>query len=268
MKTALITGATSGIGTATARALAHMGFLSILTGRSEGRGMELQRELRAGGQDANYHRLDLASLASVEQSAKALAKRYPRIDLVVANAGVGVGNGLTADGFEVHLGVNHLGHFALIGQLEPVLAPVPRIVVVSSEVHRRASDLSFDRFRRRSRIPFVIESYARSKVSNILFASELARRRPSWQVCSVHPGLTLTGIIPPYVRPFVRNRLLMPEQGADTVVWSSTTNLVENRSGGYFARRTEIEPSELATDMTLARELWDRSQGWTAAWKA
>lgn len=181
-RTAVVTGANSGIGYVTARELARHGARVVLACRSEQRGREALDRLRGEvpGADAAYRHLDLADLASVRAFAKDQADDRTgqgRLDLLVNNAGVmALPHRLTADGFESQFGVNHLGHFALTGLLLPHLlaAPGSRVVSVSSSLHALANvdlgDLNSERRYRRW------TAYGRSKTANLLFVHELARR--------------------------------------------------------------------------------------------
>ncbi|MGW7263672.1 oxidoreductase [Streptomyces sp. NPDC054842] len=198
-RTAVVTGANSGIGYVTARELARRGARVVLACRSEERGQEAGDRLVAEvpGADVVFRRLDLADLSSVREFAAGYP--YERLDLLVNNAGVmALPQGRTADGFETQFGVNHLGHFALTGLLLPaVLAtPAARIVTLSSMVHALADidldDLNAERGYRRW------IAYARSKTANLLFTHELARRLAATgagQIATAaHPGYASTNL--------------------------------------------------------------------------
>ncbi|MES5821266.1 oxidoreductase [Streptomyces sp. RG80] len=198
-RTAVVTGANSGIGYVTARELARRGARVVLACRSEARGTEAAGRLAAEvpGADAEFARLDLGDLGSVREFARHLP--YDRLDLLINNAGVmALPYGTTVDGFETQFGVNHLGHFALTGLLLPALLDTPgaRVVTVSSSTHALANidmdDLNSERRYRRW------VAYARSKTANLLFTHELARRLVAHGsdviAAAAHPGYAATNL--------------------------------------------------------------------------
>jgi NAD(P)-dependent dehydrogenase (short-subunit alcohol dehydrogenase family) len=262
MSIALVTGASSGVGRATAVELARRGFHIIAAGRSEKRAQAVVSDIEAAGGSAEYLYLDLASLDSSHKAARSFEVSDRKLDVLINNAGIGATRGITQDGFEIHFGVNHLGHFMLTHHLRRTFQPGTRIVQVTSSVHFRAPGIDFDQLQRRSRSFYGLEEYAASKLANVLFVAEMARMQPDWNLYAVHPGLTRTKIIPAYVRPFMRRRLLTPEQGADTVVWCATSEEVSGQSGLYYAKRRARTPSEPAQDEDLARDLWRQSEIW------
>ncbi len=210
-RTVLVTGGNSGLGLQSCLTLARAGARVLLTARDDRRG-ELARARVAAvatGPAPEVIGLDLADLRSVGAAAAQVAGTTPSLDVVIANAGVMMTPlTRTDDGFELQLATNHLGHFALLGQLLPLLGaradvvasrPHPRVVVVSSIAARvgrvMLSDLQFDR---RPYNPFT--AYAQSKLANLLFARELQQRadaagRPL-VVAAAHPGLTTTNLYP------------------------------------------------------------------------
>ncbi|MGW7366580.1 oxidoreductase [Streptomyces sp. NPDC054841] len=198
-RTAVVTGANSGIGLVTARELARHGARVILACRSESRGKEAEELIKqqVQGADVEFRPLDLADLASVRQFAESYKPQT--LDLLINNAGVmALPYGTTADGFETQFGVNHLGHFALTGLLLPKLLNTPgaRVVSVSSGMHAIANvdmgDLNGERRYRRW------VAYGRSKTANLLFVHELARRlrAAGSDVVAVaaHPGYAATNL--------------------------------------------------------------------------
>ncbi len=234
----------------------------MLAGRSRRRTQPVVDEIIAGGNSAEFLNLDLASLESARTAAKTFEATGRTIDVLVNNAGVGATRGVTEDGFEVQFGTNHLGHFMFTHHLRPTFRPGTRIIQVSSEVHRRAQEVNYSRVRHRSRTFYGLGDYAVSKLANILFVREMARRQPDWHLHAVHPGLTNTNIIPRIARPFLRRRLLTPKQAADTVVWCATSEEVSEESGLYYARRLVLTPSAQALNDVRAAELWRRSEEW------
>lgn len=221
-------------------------------------------QIIAEGGSAEYLDLDLASAKAVRTAASTFLESGRRLDVLINNAGIGAGNGVTEDGFEVHWGVNHIGHFLLTNELAPALVTRSRVISVSSDWHYRARSLHLDRARGRGWVPFGLGLYATTKAANILFIRELAMRRPEWDCHAVHPGLTHTNLIPWPVRAVARTSLLKPEAAADTVIWCALSDEVEGQSGLYYARRQIHRASPLASDDAVAAELWERSVEWTA----
>ncbi|MFD3929380.1 oxidoreductase [Streptomyces sp. NPDC058614] len=200
-RTAVVTGANSGIGYVTARELARKGAQVILACRSEARGNEAGDRLvsEVPGAHVEFVRLDLGDLESVREFVATYEHAYDRLDLLINNAGVmALPLGRTADGFETQFGVNHLGHFALTGLLLPALLGTPgaRVVTLSSGVHALANiditDLNSDRQYRRW------IAYGRSKTANLLFTHELARRLATIGsevvAAAAHPGYATTNL--------------------------------------------------------------------------
>lgn len=257
----MITGVSSGIGKATAIALARLGYHVVAAGRSEERTMPVVEQMRAEARSAEYLHLDLASLDSARNAAHEFVDSGRTLDVLVNNAGVGGVRGTTMDGFEIHFGVNHLGPFMLTHHLGPTFRPGTRIVVVASEVHRRADRIDWDRVQAKSRSIAGFSEYGVSKLANILFARRLAQLQPEWRTYSLHPGVVDTNIFPAMTGLLFRNRLT-PEEGADTSVWCATAPELSDQSGLYYSRRKVWEPSATAQDDDLARELWARSERW------
>ena len=257
----MITGVSSGIGKATAIALARLGYHVVAAGRSKERTMPVVEQMRAEAGSAEYLHLDLASLDSARNAAHEFVDSGRTLDVLVNNAGVGGVRGTTADGFEIHFGVNHLGPFMLTHHLGPTFRPGTRIVVVSSEVHRRADRIDWDRVQAKSRSIAGFSEYGVSKLANILFARRLAQLQPERRTYSLHPGVVDTNIFPAMTGLLFRNRLT-PEEGADTSVWCATAPELSDQSGLYYSRRKVWEPSATAQDDDLARELWARSERW------
>ncbi len=199
----VITGASSGIGAEAADALAGRGAHVVLAVRSQARGDATRTRIRARHPDAavSVSLLDMAQLDSVRAFAQRTAEAFPRIDVLLNNAGLGLqsARAVTVDGFERQFGTNHLGHFALTGLLMPALlaAPSPRMVAISSIAHRRGridfDDLQSERRYKGSR------AYSQSKLANLVFALELDRRARAAgsRLVSVaaHPGIATTGFI-------------------------------------------------------------------------
>lgn len=174
-----------------------------------------------------------------------------------------MGRGVTEDGFEIHFGVNHLGHFALTDRLAPLLTAGSRVVTVASAAHHNAPGIDFELARGRTRSLTGWPEYATSKLANVLFSRELASRHPEWRTYAVHPGLADTGIIPRWVRPFVQHRMISAAEGADTVLWCATADAASDETGLYYQKREAVRPSPAAADEHVALQLWERSVAWS-----
>jgi retinol dehydrogenase-12 len=269
----LITGASSGIGAVTARELAIAGADVYLAGRSESRTRAIAADIcsRAQRQAAHWIPLDLSDLASVRRCAEIYAGMNRPLHLLINNAGLAGARGVTSDGFELTFGVNHLGHFLLTRLLlDRIRASAPaRIVTVSSRAHRHADGIDWTVLRRPTRTLTGIREYAVSKLCNILFSAELARRLAGSGVStySLHPGVVDTEIwraVPAVLRPLLKLRgLLSAEEGAGTTLYCSMV-CPQGESGLYYSKSTPRLPSAAAQDRTLAAELWHRSQEWTS----
>jgi len=271
-RTVLITGATSGIGLGAALALARLGATIIVVGRNPARtsaALEAVRATAVPGAGHSSYLCDFSSQADIRRLAAAVERDHGRLDVLVNNAGgVHSRRQLTIDGIERTFATNHLGYFLLTNLLRDLLvrsAPA-RVVTVASIGHRRGTldfdDLGFERGYG------VMRAYSRSKLANVLFARELARRLDGTGVTSnsVHPGGVATNIwsgAPLWARPliavFVRPRLIGVEAGAATVVELAAGADLEGVTGLYFEEQRPVAPSPLAQDDGLARQLWSVS---------
>lgn len=279
-RTFLVTGGNTGIGRATATALARDGGRVYIACRSPGLGEAAVARIKAeagvagaasgaGGDPVRLLPLDLASLASVRGCAAAFLALDEPLHVLVNNAGVGGQRGLTEDGFEMHFGVNHLGHFALtMLLLDRLKASGPaRIVNVSSEAHYGARGIDFDALRRRTPSFTGQREYAVSKLCNVLFTQELARRLSGTGVTSyaLHPGVVASDIwrrVPWPARSLIKRRMLSTGQGAVTSVYCATSPEAASESGLYYDKCRVREPSPVATP-ELAESLWKYSAEWT-----
>ena len=267
-KICIVTGGNTGIGKATVEGLARQGATVILACRDLDKGRAAQAEIVAKlpGAEIELMRLDLASLASVREFAKAFTEKHPRLDVLVENAGVSTGKRqLTADGFEMDFGVNHLGHFLLTELLLPTLeASAPsRVVVVASSVHKGAK-IDFDDLQGEKSWG-IVRFYGQSKLCNMLFVRSLAKRLEGKGVVvnALHPGVIATELardFPAPLRWMAKLFLKSAEKGARTSIHVATSKEAGDVSGKYFADSKEAKPSPEALDDAVAERLWAESE--------
>lgn len=272
-RTILITGANSGIGKESARALAGAGADVVITARNLQRGEEAAGEIRATARGTvEVRELDLARLASVRTFSEDFLADHPRLDVLILNAGLTTAKReVTEDGFEMHFQVNHLAHFLLTHLLRDRLiesAPA-RVVVVASSSHRQAGKLDFEDLQSENSF-LALRVYARSKLANVMFARELARRLDGTGITvnSLHPGTVRTGwggdgdagLVLSLGLKLARWWFLSPQQGAATSVYLASSPEVEGRTGGYYVRRRLQQPAPAARDDAAARRLWEASE--------
>lgn len=280
---AIVTGSNSGLGFDTARVLAQRGAHVAMAVRDTAKGEAAAARIRdaAPGADVRVHKLDLGSLASVRQAAAELAGTYPRIDLLINNAGVMYPpKQTTADGFELQFGTNHLGHFALTGLLLNNLLPVDgsRVVVVASIAHNIRAKIAFDDLNWTRRRYERVGAYGQSKLANLMFAYELQRRLAAAEAKTIavaaHPGISDTELsrhipgatLPParFVSSLVFNS---PELGALATLRAATDPAV--KGGQYYGpdgfRELRGYPklvtsSNQSHDRTIQERLWTVSE--------
>jgi len=273
---AVVTGANSGIGYETARALAAKGARVVLACRDPNRGSDAESRIRAAVPEAEvrFKALDLASLASVESFAKEFAAEESRLDLLCNNAGIMMPPlGRTADGFELQLGTNHLGHFALTGRLLDLIRASGRARVVSvSSLAHFSGRLNFDDLNW-ERSYNAILAYGRSKIANLLFTRELQRRLEVAGIAALaaaaHPGSTRTNL-QKHSR-LMEGLVLAFSQGAADgalpTLYAATASDVQGGeyfgpSGfmGCFGPPARARSSALSKDPALAARLWEVSE--------
>ena len=270
-KVVLITGATNGIGRAAALALAKRGATVAVAGRDRQRLDDTLAMVRAetGNEAVSGLLADLSTQAGVRQLADAFRERHDRLDLLLNNAGASFRERAdTADGLERTFAVNHVAYYLLTRLLlDLLLASAPaRIVNVSSEAHRQQRAFDFDNLDGRKRWGlFGFGAYSQSKLANLLFTRELARRLAGTGVTAnaMHPGVVNTGLFQNVggiggmaLRALAPVFMKTPEQGADTLIWLATAAEMEGQSGGYYDRRRLRQPSAAAQDADAARRLW------------
>jgi NAD(P)-dependent dehydrogenase (short-subunit alcohol dehydrogenase family) len=270
-KICLITGATSGIGQATAMALAQQGATVIVAGRDEERCQSTVAHIQqeTGNFHVDYLLGDLSVQAQVRTMAENFESRYQRLDVLVNNAGaINLFRQVSADGIEMTFAVNHLAYFLLTELLLDTLkASAPaRVVNVASNSHY-GQHLDFDNLElKRGYNP--MRAYGRSKLCNLYFTYELARRLEGTGVTvnAMHPGFVATnmaannGWLVRLFLPLVHRNSLTPEQGASTAVYLASSPDVEGVTGKYFVREREVESDSISYDESVARRLWEVSE--------
>ncbi|XP_018575642.1 retinol dehydrogenase 13-like [Anoplophora glabripennis] len=278
-KVIIVTGANTGIGKEITWELARRGAKVYMACRDMKRCEKAREEIVLDTKNKYVYcrKCDLASLQSVRDFIKIFKSEQKRLDVLINNAGVmNTPNTKTKDGFEMQLGVNHMGHFLLTNLLLDLLkeSTPSRIINVSSVAHKRGKinkdDLNSDKNYNAS------DAYAQSKLANVLFTKELANKLQGTGVTvnSVHPGLVDTEIIrhmsfysswmatvlvKPFVWPFIKN----PKQGAQTIIYLALDESIEKVTGKYFCDYEEVDVSEEAKDENISKWLWAVSEKWT-----
>ena len=271
-KRVLITGATRGIGLAAAQALARRGAQLAIVARDDARGVEAATSIEGeGGSTVDVLLADLSSQASVRNLASEVLERYPRIDVLINNAGATfTSRQLTEDGIERTWALNHLAPFLLTTLLlDRLKASAPaRIITTASDAHKGKLIPFDDLNAERSWKGRGFTRYGETKLANIMFTRELARRLEGTGVTtySFHPGLVATGfnrnngalmtIAMTIIAPFSRS----PRKAAQTLVWLADSPDVSKQSGGYYEDRALAVSSRQAQDPALARKLWEISE--------
>ncbi len=279
---ALVTGATDGIGRATAESLARRGFAVLVHGRDPARAAAVADAIAAAGGQARPAVADLARLADVARLAAELRAAdpggaAPRLDVLVNNAGVAFRGGarhVSADGYELTFAVNHLAHFLMTLELLPLLeatgrargpAGPARVATVASELHARGR-IDFDDLQAERRYSGGA-AYADSKLANVLFARALARRTDARAVVShaLHPGVVKTKLLRD---GFGSNGGISTERGAATSVVVATGAEAGRTTGGYWSHEAPAEPAPQALDDAVGERLWTASDALVAPWRA
>lgn len=274
-KVCLVTGATSGIGKVTALELARRGAHVILTARTVAKGQPVADEIRAatGNERVEVQALELDDLHQTRRSAETFLARGLPLHLLINNAGLAGQRGLTRNGFELQFGVNHLGPFLFTTLLlDRMRQSAPgRIVNVSSQAHYDAKEgIDYGAVRQSTRSLTALPEYAVSKLANVLFTSELARRLEGSGVTTyaLHPGVVATDVwrsIPSPIAWIMKQFMLSPEAGAATTLYCATDPALANVTGRYYDNSREKTASTKAQDVALAAELWAKSEAFIAA---
>lgn len=270
----IVTGANTGIGRVAARELAKKGAHVLLACRSAQKTQPVLDEIFKIMPDAKAEHLplDLGDLASVRASAQAFLERKLPLHCLINNAGLAGQRGVTNDGFELAFGTNHLGHFSFtLLLLETLKASAPsRIVNVASEAHYRPKTIDWEALREPTQTVTGFHEYAVSKLANVLFTKELARRLEGTGVTAyaLHPGAVATDVwrrVPVGLRGLLKLFMKSSEDGAKTTIYCATEPTLASQTGRYYDDCKERQPNPLAEDRRLASELWSRSEAWTSA---
>ena len=269
-KTVLITGANAGIGLTTSLGLAKLGARVLMVSRDEGRGRKAQALVKekSGNKDVHLLVADLSDQGSVRKLARDVRENFPRLHVLLNNAAViSRRREMTDDGFERQFAVNHLAYFLLTGLVMDLLkdsAPA-RIVNVSSQVHAGANinfdDLQSEQSYSRTRV------YGRTKLANVLFTYELARRLEGTAVTvnCLHPGVVATNLLadagglPRKLKAATRIIAVDAEAGARTSIYLASSAEVEGVSGRYFVKERPMDSSPESYDERVASRLWEVS---------
>lgn len=278
-KTVIVTGANTGIGYETARALASAGAEVMLACRNRASGEAAVQKIQQQHSSANvcFAELDLASLDNVVQFCEKL--EWPSIDYLICNAGSMSTSYLeTTQGFERTFGVCHIGHFLLTERLMPKLlaAKTPRVIMLSSEAHRSPKTLDLDNLPYSESNYSVMKAYGQAKLCNALMALELQSRygKQGLTACSVHPGnMVSTDFGRESALTRVMFKLLSPltktaNQGAATTVVCALHEPASDIAGGYFSHCQPLTSTPEANNNEVAKILWARSEQWVSDWVA
>jgi retinol dehydrogenase 12 len=275
-KTVLITGANTGIGRSTAAALAKLDAHLVLACRSFEKTKPVIDELvsASGNTKIEFLKLELDDLNSVSRCAQEFCDQNIPLHVLINNAGLARGEGVTKQGFETTFGVNHLGHFLLTLKLKTALEAegVSRVVTVASRAHERWNKpFPWETLQQPTCSFFGWQEYSTSKLANVLFTQELARRWPG-QVHSyaLHPGVIASDIwrkMPWPLRPLAMSMMGTVEEGCRASVQCASSEDVREHTGRYYDEDgSERRSSALANDQALAAQLWDKSLNWVNQW--
>jgi NAD(P)-dependent dehydrogenase (short-subunit alcohol dehydrogenase family) len=268
----LVTGANAGIGRVTAETLARRGARVWLACRSEEKTKPVLDAIAAAGGDARFLALDLSEFSSIRRAAATLLASSDPLHVLINNAGLAGARGATKDGFELAFGTNHLGHFLLTTLLLPRLiesAPA-RVVTVSSTSNYRIDHIDFEAVRRPTATYTGRREYAYSKLANVLFSKELARRADPAKVTTyvLHPGVVASDIwrrVPQPFRWLATRAMITNEQGAQTSLYCATSPEVAGVTGRYYDKCREKQANPVSDDVALARRLWEESERWVSS---
>ncbi len=271
-RTFVITGANIGIGRVTAEALTDLGASVIIACRSRERSRDVIDSITAkhGSQKVRFVSLDLGSLADVRRAAGEILAMDLPLHALINNAGVAGTRGQTTDGFEIHFGINHLGHFLLtLLLLDRIVASAPsRIISVSSGAHLRATGIPFDQLRGPTRSRLGLSEYGVSKLANVMFVKSLAARLHGTGVTTyaLHPGVVASDIwrqVPTPFRQIMKLGMLSNEQGAETSIFCAAAPAVAAETGLYYEKCAPKDPNPIVFSDAITEALWQHSAHWT-----
>ncbi|NUN14789.1 MAG: SDR family oxidoreductase [Myxococcales bacterium] len=270
-KVCIVTGANTGIGLVTATELAAGGATVVLACRSQEKTAPVIAHIRksTANQNVEFLALDLADFDSVRNAAKSFVNRGLPLDILINNAGLAGSRGVTASGFELHFGTNHLGHFMWTMLLKDALlrAQHPRVVHVASRAHYKAPTIDFEAVRQTTQSRTGFPEYCVSKLANVCFNIEFARRTANTSIRSyaLHPGVVASDIwrkVPFPLRTIAKWFMISNEEGAQTSLYCATSPAVADHSGKYYDRSAVKTHARQATE-PLAAQLWQKSVEWT-----
>lgn len=273
-KTFIITGSNTGIGKVSAKELAKRGARVVLACRSKSKTEPVIEEIKkeTGNDQVAFVALDLSDLKSVRACADQLLATEPKIHGLINNAGLVAKRGAkTVDGYQMTFGTNHLGHYLLTRLLLDRMKQTgdARIVNVASHSHYQAKKLDWDAVTQPNKTVVGLKEYEVSKLANVLFTKELARRLEGTEVTTyaVHPGTVATDVwrrIPPPFRWLMKRFMITPEEGAQSSIVCATAPELAKVSGRYYTvGGKEKRPNRAADDADLAAQLWTKSAEWT-----
>ena len=272
-KVALVTGANTGIGLATARELAAKGMQVFIACRTPSKAQAALDQIisATGNKNVSTLALDLGDFASIRACAKTFLDLRLPLHLLINNAGLASSRGLTSSGFEVAFGTNHLGHFLLTQLLlDRIKTSAPaRIVTLASRAHYRSANFDWEALRQPTKTRTGIAEYSVSKLANVLFSAELSRRLEGTGVktYSLHPGVVASDIWRRVPWPFsvlIKSRMITTEEGALTSLHCATSTEAATETGLYYDQCKPRKPSDLGQHQELAAELWRRSEVWVS----
>ncbi len=266
----VVTGANTGIGKATAEGLAAAGARVLIVARSADKTRPVIDAIKAAHPDVDiaFQQIDLGNFASIRAGAQAILDTRRPIDVLINNAGLAGGGGLTDDGLERTIGTNHFGTYLLTQLLlsRVLESSAPRVVNVASEAHFNPKTIDFDSFRAVAKGPVGFAEYGVSKLMNVLHANALARLHPALISVSLHPGVVASDVwrqLPTPLRQFAKLFMLDTEQGAYTQLFAATSPTIV--SGRYYDKSTEKRANILAGDVALQDRLMAVSREITGA---
>lgn len=270
----LVTGANSGMGKAIALALAKTGAQVVMLCRHPSRGQAALEEIRSASNNNSVTLMlcDLANMEDIHRFSAEFHCRYSSLSTLINNAGIlSSGRQLTKDGYELNFGVNYLGHFLLTNLLQDLIIKAKGRIVTLSSVAHKIGRIHFEDINLTNCYGW-LKAYSQSKLANILFTYELARRLQGTGATAncLHPGVVATNIIVDrqtglgsLTARLMKYFFISPEQGAETAIYLATSPEVQGISGKYFCRKEPIASSALSYDLETAQLLWDLSEQMT-----